>query len=327
MNLTNSQYDRLMARYSERRQRASAGLDERRIKVYADIPELRELEARARHLSYEYVKNHAKNTALSSKEFEERMEGLKSERLMLLKSHGFDEDYLEPKYVCPDCKDTGYIGNEKCHCLKKQAIELFYSQSGLGDVIKEESFDKFDLSLYPEDMTDPLIGMTSRAIMKDVYDSCMCFVKTFDDEFDNLLLYGDTGIGKTFLSHCIAGELLAEGHSVLYLDAIRFFEILEARQFDRELNYQEKSSMFSYLTECELLIVDDLGTELTNSFTTVQLYHVIERRLMNRLQTIITTNLSIQDMNEIYSERIFSRIAKNYQMLRLIGDDIRLKKI
>ncbi len=326
MNLTNSQYDRLMARYSQRRQRASAGLDERRIKVYADIPQLRELEARARHLSYEYVKNHAKNTSLSSKEFEDEMESLKSERVMLLKTHGFDENYLEPVYECPDCKDTGYIGSEKCHCLKKQAIELFYNQSGLGDILKKESFENFDLSLYPEDMTDPLTGMTSRVIMKDVYDSCTCFVKTFDDEFQNLLLYGDTGIGKTFLAHCIAGELLKSGHSVLYLDAIGFFEILEARQFDKDLNYQDKSSMFSYLTECELLIVDDLGTELTNSFTTVQLYHVIERRLMNRLHTIITTNLSIQDMNELYTERIFSRIMKNYQMLRLIGKDIRLIK-
>ena len=327
MNLTNSQYDQLMAQYSARQHRAIRELDKRREEVYQAIPELHEWEEKARSLSLSYVRNASGPDATTPQDFAGQMASYKREYARLLSEHGFAEDYLEPVYECPDCKDTGYINGEKCHCLKKAAIRLFYRQSNLERVVNEESFDTFDLSLYPEDMTDRVTGMNARQIMQDVLTATKEFADFFDEEYENLLLYGDTGVGKTFLTHCIAGQLLAEGHSVLYLDAIGFFEQLEARQFDREMNYSEKSSMLSHLLDCDLLIIDDLGTELANGFTTSQLYHVIEGRDQRRRATIITTNLSLQDLNAMYTERVFSRIIKNYRKLRLIGDDIRLKKL
>ncbi len=325
MNLTNSQYDQLMNQYALIRTRRMAEADERREEVYNALPRLNELDAMVRKLSLSFVGNSLENDEQARLSYEEELESIKNERASLLASHGWDEAYLEPAYDCPDCHDTGYIDGEKCHCLKTRAIKLFYDQSNLDRRITSENFDHFDLNMYPEDMEDNLTGMTSRAIMADVLNASKAFVRNFDSCFQNLLLYGNTGIGKTFLSHCIARELLEQGHSVLYLDAIHLFELLEARQFDRTLSYNDKDSMLSYILDSDLLILDDLGTEMANSFTTTQLYHVIESRLHREHSTIITTNLSIQDMNELYTERVFSRIAKYYQMLRLIGDDIRLK--
>lgn len=324
MNLTNDQYDRLMYHYTELQAREQQEIEARQEEVYRAIPELAELDSKARRLSVRYVRN-GDLSEQASADYHREMDEIKAERQKLLAAHGWNEDYLEPVYECPDCKDTGYIGQEKCHCLKNRAIRLFYQQSNIEDKLKEENFEHFNLMLYPDDFVDPVTGSTSRDIMRETLKVAHDFVETFDKEHRNLLLYGDTGVGKSFLSHCIARDLLEKGHSVLYLDAIRLFEMLEARQFDREMSYREKDSMISYVLDTDLLIIDDLGTELANGFTTAQLYHVIETRLTRGRSTIISTNLSIRELNEIYSERIFSRIMSNYQNLRLVGDDIRLK--
>ncbi|MBR0119882.1 MAG: ATP-binding protein [Eubacterium sp.] len=326
MNLTNSQYNQLMYQYSESQANSIAELDKRREEVYKALPELKDLEAEVRSLSLTYVRNSSSNDEEASKNYHQKMDELKLRRSKLLIKNGWTEDYLEQTYDCPDCKDTGYINGERCHCMKKKAIELFYRQSNLDRILNRENFDTFDLSLYPDDLVDPVTGMTSKDIMKEAKDLAVDFTKTFDTDFRNLLLYGDTGVGKTFLSHCIAKELLNSGHSVLYMDAISLFGLLEARQFDKEMNYGEKNAMLSYIIDAELLIIDDLGTELTNGFTTTQLYHVIEGRLMDQHSTIISTNLSIKELNDLYTERVFSRIMSNYENLRLVGDDIRLKK-
>jgi len=325
MNLTNSQYDQLMNQYSLIRAQHTAEADERREEVYQALPRLAELDSMVRKLSLKYVSNSLENDEQASLDYEKELEAIQTERTSLLQSHGWDESYFEPTFDCPDCKDTGYINGEKCHCLKKRAIKLFYDQSNLDRRFDSDNFEHFDLNVYSEEIEDSLTGMTSRSIMKDVLVTAKDFVDQFDNCFQNLLMYGNTGIGKTFLSHCIAKELIETGHSVLYLDAIKFFDILEARQFDRTLSYNDKDSMLSYILDSDLLIIDDLGTEMANSFTTTQLYHVIESRLHRENPTIITTNLSIQNMNELYTERVFSRIAKYYTKLRMIGDDIRLK--
>ena len=324
MNLHNEQYDQIMLHYPELQSRAQRELDEKRDEVYRAIPELAELDTRARKISIGFVRE-ADTGEAATGQYHRQMDEIKARRQALLAEHGWSEDYLEPHYECPDCRDTGYIGSEKCHCLKKQAIRLFYKQSNIESILTEENFAHFNLMLYPDDLVDPVTGSTSRDIMSEALELAHGFVDSFDKEHRNLLLYGDTGVGKSFLSHCIAKELLEKGHSVLYLDAIQLFELLEARQFDRELSYREKNSMISYIIDSDLLIIDDLGTELSNGFTTSQLYHVIESRLTQGRSTIISTNLSIRELNELYSERIFSRIMSNYQNLRLVGDDIRLK--
>ena len=159
--------------------------------------------------------------------------------------------------------------------------------------------------------------------MEIALKSCHEFVDTFGEEFRNLLLYGDTGVGKTFLSHCIAKELLEHSFSVIYFTAAQLFDIFARSTFRRE---EEAGVDCQHIYSCDLLIIDDLGTEMSNSFTNSQLFICLNERILRKKPTLISTNLSLEDLKNIYSERIFSRITSSYTVLRLTGDDIRIQK-
>jgi DNA replication protein DnaC len=167
-------------------------------------------------------------------------------------------------------------------------------------------------------------GLTARQTAERALQECRRFVETFDEQFENLFLYGDTGLGKTFLSHCIAKELLERTHSVIYFSSFRLFELFADSAFGRSDSSQDE--MEQHIFDCDLLIIDDLGTELVNSFVSSELFHVLNERILRRKSTLISTNLSLATFADTYSERIFSRISSNYRMLKLIGDDIRLLK-
>ena len=162
--------------------------------------------------------------------------------------------------------------------------------------------------------------------MENVLRTCKDFVRCFDETPANLLLYGDTGVGKTFLSNCIAKELLDTAHTVIYLTAFGLVDIIEANTFGNDEDNTLEENMFDYIFDCDLLIIDDLGTEMNNSFVTSQLFLCINERILHGKSTIISTNLSLEDLQERYSERIFSRIISDYQILPIIGEDIRVKK-
>ena len=252
---------------------------------------------------------------------------LKNNRIHLMRQHGYPEDYLDPIYTCPDCHDTGYVGDKKCHCFQKRIVEYLYEQSNLKEVLDIENFSHFDITYYPDDYIEESTGLTPRDNIRRILMTAHAFCDNFGDCEQNLLLYGNTGVGKTFLTHCIAKELLSQSYTVVYLTSIGLFDILEKNKFDRELSSLEKSTTVSYIMNCDLLILDDLGTELTNSFTTSQLYQVIDSRLVHKKSTIISTNLSFDDLREQYSERIFSRLTSGYTLLKVTGEDIRLKKV
>lgn len=223
-------------------------------------------------------------------------------------------------------KAAGYIDGRKCHCFEKLIVQYLYSQSNLKDVLEHENFSHFNLDFYPDDYTEEATGETPRDNMRHVLETVKSYLSGFSDTPGNLLLYGNTGVGKTFLTNCIAKELLDKSHTVVYLTSLKLFDILESCKFDRDLSQTQKNASLSYLLSSDLLIIDDLGTELNNSFTSSQLYHCIDTRLTNHRSTIISTNLSFDDLRERYSERIFSRITSNYTLLKITGDDIRLKK-
>ena len=158
--------------------------------------------------------------------------------------------------------------------------------------------------------------------MQNAHRTALEFVDTFSDEFRNLFLYGDTGVGKTFLSNCIAKELIDRAFSVIYFTAYDFFDTLAKSKFEKD---DTAEMMSEHIFDCDLLIIDDLGTELPNSFTVSQLFLCLNERLLRRKSTVISTNLSLESIVDIYSERTFSRITSNYTMLKLTGDDIRIK--
>jgi DNA replication protein DnaC len=256
----------------------------------------------------------------------------KSDRLIeqqkkLLVDNGYPEDYLRIRYQCSRCKDTGFIGNEKCRCFKQAIADMIYEGSNLKSVLERENFSTFSFKYYSDDYIDESIGLSPLSNMQKIVAGCKSFIRHFDKKHDNLLFLGNTGVGKTFLANCIAKELLDRGYTVIYLTAFRLFDILEKYKFGKEDdNSLTAANQFEYILDCDMLIIDDLGTELSNSFTTSQLYLIINERLLRQRSTLISTNLSLDNLNANYSERIYSRIISNYCIRRIVGEDIRLQK-
>ena len=254
-------------------------------------------------------------------------------RRKLLTEAGFPEDYLEPKYLCPHCKDTGYIDDKMCKCFKAAAINLLYADSGLRCALDSENFDTFSYEYYADDITDPLTGLTPYQNIQNAVKTAWEFIRNFDvpdSPCRNLLICGNTGVGKTFLTNCIARELIHSNHGVVYLSANELLSVLEDYKFKRNTASADTEAInerYAAIHDCDLLIIDDLGTEMTNNFSVTQLFNLLNSRQLQRRSTIISTNLSMQHIKETYSERIFSRIASSYDYIRLFGEDIRLKKL
>jgi DNA replication protein DnaC len=212
---------------------------------------------------------------------QQKIETLKKEKISLLRKYRYPDDYLELQYQCGQCGDTGYINGQRCGCLRQAIINRLYKISNLGNVLERENFKTFNINLFP----DTKYGshqITPRENMQEIVSICEGFVHNFDiDNGDNLLFYGSTGLGKTFLCNCIAKELLDKGKVVIYLTAFNLFRILEQYRFGRVDAFKEVDELDTIMN-CDLLIIDDLGTELTNSFTVSELFNIINTRLLKR---------------------------------------------
>lgn len=323
MALNNSQYDMIMRTYEQKQINNRNILDKRTQKVYNIVPEIEKLNQEISYLSVKQARRLLDGDDNAIQELRDQIQMLSKRKRQLLQAEGFAPTYLDPVYDCPYCKDTGYIGNQKCHCFQKAIIDLLYTQSNLKNILQEENFDHFSFAYYSDNHMDPTTGRSSLAIMQNAYQTARDFVDTFSDEFRNLFLYGDTGIGKTFLSNCIAKELIDRSYSVIYFSANELFDVLAKSRFEKD---ETADQMNEHILDCDLLIIDDLGTEFANSFTVSQLFLCLNERLLRKKSTIISTNLSLESLVETYSERTFSRITSNYTMLKLTGDDIRIKK-
>lgn len=324
MSLQNFQYDMIMRDYN-RKQSENRHLYEQRIKeAYEKLPRLKEIDEEVASLSASKARALLNGSSSGTADLRKSISFLRRERETLLEANGFPPDYLEMTYSCPLCQDTGYIDDKKCACFKKAEVELLYAQSNLREILKKENFEHFSFEYYSDTIKNDATGLTSLETAQRAYQTAKDFVNNFDRKFQNLFIYGNTGVGKTFLSHCIAHELLNSAHCVLYFSAYDLFDLLAQSAFSRK---QEPLSEDEIIFDCDLLIIDDLGTELTNSFVSSQLFLCINERIMRRKATIISTNLKLENFSDTYSERTFSRIASNYQMVKLIGKDIRIQKI
>lgn len=324
MALTRSQYDEIMRDYERRRITHHRELEERTKELYARYPRLEEIS----HLISSISVRTAKQLLLSDNPdsmsyYKEELANLRAEKSHILKMSGYPENYLEQIYDCYDCKDTGYLSNGgKCHCLKKREINVLYLQSNIQDIIKTENFDTFSYKYYSNEYIDSATGKSALVNMRNVVAICKDFIQNFSSDFSNMYIYGETGVGKTFLTNCIAKELMNKSHSVIYLSAVQLFDILAEEAFSRD---NEENRTEDILT-CDLLIIDDLGTELSNNFTISALFNCLNERLLRKHSTIISSNLSFVEVQDKYSDRLFSRILGNYKLLKIYGEDIRLKK-
>lgn len=323
MSLTNSQYNTLMRTYEEKQLKSRDRLNLHFERAYAQIPELKAIDDSISLHSVNQARRLLEGDSGALTDLKQTLAELKEKKTALLTANGFAPDYLEPSYECPDCKDTGYIGNQKCHCFLKAIIDLFYTQSNLADILEKENFDTFSFDYYSINYRDELTGHSARKLATHAYNECMQFIQNFDSERGNLLLFGTTGVGKTFLSHCIAKEIMQTAHSVLYLTATEFFNALLSKVISQDT---ESHVLYEQIQSCDLLIIDDLGTERNTDFIVSQLFVCLNNRILNQKSTIISTNLTLDNIRSNYTERTFSRISNHYKILRLAGDDIRIQK-
>lgn len=336
MSLTRSQYDAVMRVYDKRQLEDHRIMEERHRKAYSEIPELGMIDQKTAEDAVERLRRSLmavsgdEDKSAPSVEHAEPGRGHESpeaRKRKLLAAHGFPEDYLDPVYSCSDCHDTGYIGKEKCHCFRQAVVDLFYTQSGLSDILGKENFGTFSLDWYPDDMADPVTGVSSRDAMAEIFDFCRKFASDYDRlQKPFLLLSGESGRGKTFLSHCIAKALIDSAHSVIYYSARDLFDDLADLRFRSGREARESGIDPDYVLSCDLLIIDDLGTEMPNDFTKSEFFSILNSRVGAGKGIIISTNLSPQDISDTYSPRIMSRILENFRLLNLYGKDIRILK-
>ncbi len=318
MNLSAAHFDSIMREYDNQRLENMHGLNARTQAVYDKFPEIKQIDEQISELAEKFAASFTTEGVMSFQQYKEKLSDLRMEKEALLKCYRIDPKELQMQYRCPDCQDTGYIENEKCHCLKQRIIDEMYQQSNLREILNAENFSTLSYRYYDQENMEK---------MQVAIETCTKFAENFDKTFENILLCGTVGIGKTFLSNCIAKEILDKGHSVLYLSAFQLFDLMAKNSFSGNAPKEDfVAKQYPHIFESDLLIIDDLGTELANSFTLAGFFLVINERILRKKSTIISTNLSPQEILTTYTERTASRIISNYTMLKLSGSDIRLKK-
>ena len=288
--------------------------------AYAQQPRLKEIDKQLRMTMAKAARAvfaGGDAEALMNQAKEENLE-LQREREWIIEEQ-FEPGFLDETPICPICSGTGYVGSTMCDCLaelcrQEQKKELTFLSAG------RESFDQFRLDYY-SDRPDPRLGFSPRSVMEKTYADCRRYAFGFHPKAGNLLFSGNTGLGKTFLSACIARAVADQGYSVVYESAGHLFSALEKARF--EASDENRRAAAKY-TECDLLIVDDLGTELPGQFVTAALYSLINDRLLDNKPTIISTNLNVDELARRYNPQIASRLRGSYKRVAFVGDDIRL---
>lgn len=309
----------------ERRRAAEAKAGRSRAALYGACPEAQELE---RRLAATAVA--AARAVLGGKSAREQLErlreqnrALRGELSALLRKANLSEEDLEPRYTCPLCGDTGYADGKMCSCLKRLLREEAYKRLNAMTPLSLSTFGDFSLDYYPE-QPEPGSGRSPRSAMREICSNCRRYAETFSPGSQSLLLQGGTGLGKTHLSLAIANEVLQKGFGVVYCSVNSLISRMEGEHFGRDESSGDTGGL---LESCDLLILDDLGTEFRSSFSVAAIYSIVNSRLLLRRPTIISTNLSMRELQERYSDRFASRIAGNYVRLMFLGHDNRVQRL
>lgn len=315
-----------MTDYNKKRLKAFKDADIRKEELYERVPNLEETDKNVHLLSIKLSKlilSNPENLQDEVKKLRGNIDELKKEKKEMYKKYNIPENFLEYDYECKKCNDTGYTADGKrCKCFNKRIINYLYKMSNIVHMLDKENFDTFDINVFSNEPYNNEI-YTPKQNMYNILETCEDFCNNFDKTNMNLLFYGGTGLGKTFMCNCIAKTLIDMEKTVLYQTAFNLFEILENHKFNR-LNETEANRInYNLMFESELLIIDDLGTEFNNSFTNAELFNIINERLITDKKTIISTNLSLEQLAETYSDRIMSRVFNNFIAHKFYGKDLR----
>ena len=314
---------------AERRQKAENELLRKTAAIYAEIPQIKTIDDDIRSTmsdTFSAVLNKSQDTEKIVSALAQKNLDLQDARRKALSAAGYPEDYLDFRYFCPKCEDSGYVGTKPCSCLMDE-----YSKEQNREItslmhLTNESFDTFNLNYYKNEY-DEKLKINPRKHMSAVFDACRKYAESFGDGYKNLFLTGPTGVGKTFLSACIARTVAARRiYSVVYRTAGEVFADYETARFNHGDERENAIAELNRYRNCDLLILDDLGTELTTAMTVASLYDLINGRLLNGKKTVISSNLSLENIAQRYSPQISSRLSGDYQVLPFCGEDIRLLK-
>ena len=311
---------------TKKRQAHNALMETRLKEAYIRAPRIRDLDQEIRSTMTElFGAALTPNNAAMIEDIHLRNSELQALRRNELVRAGIPGGYLDEEYMCPKCRDTGYEDTVICSCL----MEMYMAEQrkSLSNLFRlgDETFDNFDISLY-DDSPAPDSGISPRHAMDIIYETCVEYARKFGKRSMNLFFNGSPGLGKTFLSACIAHVVADSGYSVVYDTVSSVFAKFEDAKFSRTDDSEDSRNEVKRCLECDLLILDDLGTEMATSFTTSALYDIINTRLITGLKTIVSSNLTLTELRRRYSEQIMSRLEGEYQVLTFRGEDIRKRR-
>ena len=326
MGYNQENFRRIRAEYETKAMKAEEAADERREELYRVIPDLRGLDRALSGFGLRLMKQAMEggDTQAGIASLQAENERIQAARRDLLARHGYPADYCSPRYECEKCRDSGYVGIRMCTCMRRKLTEAGMMSSGLGSLMKTQSFENFSLDYYKNDPA-------AYARMQDNLQKIRVYATNFGGPewgkiAHNMLFFGGTGLGKTHLSTSIARVVIEHGYDVFYNSAVGMLADFEIQRFGNSSVQGDADNTARY-TACDLLILDDLGTELVNQFTLSVLYTVINTRMNLAKATIISTNLTAAELRKTYSDRITSRLFGEFNPIPFVGTDVRKLKI
>ena len=312
MALTAEQFHEIQEILSERRFRAEKEALEKQREVLEKVSGYADLDEKLRTLSISAMEKAQAGDAEAIRALRPAIRKIREEKRVLLEKAGFSPEDLEAHYSCTLCRDSGIFEGKKCRCFMKLQGEILYKQSKMGEILERENFSRFQLERFDNTERKAQTGnKTVREYMKDIRDYFYGYCQNYPENQGNFIFTGGTGTGKTFFLHCIAKALLDRGVSVLYFTAEGLFN-----HFSR--------LMREGIEEVDVLLLDDLGTEFSNSFTASRFFNLLNQRILTRKTMMISTNLNFKDLRELYSDRVVSRMMSDYEIIPLYGRDLRL---
>lgn len=317
--------NRIIDEYEELRMNAANDRKKRVDDINSQFPRIAEIDKeifkRGLENTNKILKNPEKKDEFNA-DFKENLIRLNDEKIKIIKENNISPDYDKYKYSCEICEDTGYDDNgKKCICFKQRLINAAYSMSNMEDIVKKQNFDTFSFEYYPKEASDGVLSPFEN--MTKIYNNCKRFCENFDNEEKSLVFYGPTGLGKTFLSSAIAKNIMDKGKTVVYVRATKLFSIYEDYKFGRNTD----KTVIDNIYDCDLLIIDDLGTEPVNKNNISFLFDIVNERIAAEKKMIINTNLQISEISKIYSTRFTSRLYEYFMFYKFFGEDIRIQKL
>ena len=317
MALTAEQFHEIQEILSERRFRAEKEALEKQREVLEKVSGYADLDEKLLTLSISAMEKAQEGDAEAIRALRPAIRKIREEKRVLLEKAGYSPEDLEAHYSCTLCRDSGIFEGKKCRCFMKLQGEILYKQSKMGEILERENFSRFQLERFDNTERKAQTGnKTVREYMKDIRDYFYGYCQNYPENQGNFIFTGGTGTGKTFFLHCIAKALLDRGVSVLYFTAEGLFN-----HFSRLMREGIEDE---FVEEVDVLLLDDLGTEFSNSFTASRFFNLLNQRILTRKTMMISTNLNFKDLRELYSDRVVSRMMSDYEIIPLYGRDLRL---